>query len=107
MTLETVGNVLLVAGAVPATGSLLIYGLGVTWWRSRWGRHLVAYMASVALVLDLGIVRLVFGATASWFAAVRVAAFALVVLALWWRLIYIVQAFREGSPDESRIGIDR
>lgn len=98
--ITVVGNVLLILAAIPATAAAVLYAAGVTWWRSRWGRHLFSYMMSVALVTDLGVVRLVAG-DRPWFAAVRTAAFALVVFALWWRLAFVYQAYREGSPDES------
>lgn len=94
------GNVLLILAAIPATGAALLYGFRVTWWRSRWGRHLFTYMTAVALVTDLGIVRLAFG-DRWWFAALRAGAYGLVVIALWWRLAFVYQAYREGSPDES------
>lgn len=95
-----VGNVLLVLSALPATLAFLVYGLGVTWWRSRWGKHLVGYMFAVALTLDLGVIRLFYLET-PWFDWARVAAYVLVVVALWWRLLFVIQAWREGSPDES------
>lgn len=98
--INTVGNVLLILAAVPATLAALLYGTRVTWWRSRWGRHLFSYMTAIAVVLDLGVVRLVFGSR-PWFEALRVAAFGVVVAALWWRAVFVYQAYREGSPDES------
>lgn len=100
MTATVVGNTLLILAALPATAAAALYGFGVTWWRSRWGRHLFIYMTSVALVTDLGVIRLAFG-DHWWFAVLRAAAFALVVVALWWRLLFVYQAYREGSPDES------
>lgn len=93
------GNVLLVLSAVPAVGSVLVYSQ-VTWWRSRWGRHLMSYMVAVALVLTLGVVRLIWHDSA-WFAGLRAAAYVLTVIALWWRLLILVQSLREGSHDES------
>lgn len=98
--ITVVGNVLLILAAIPATAAAILYAAGVTWWRSRWGRHLFSYMTSVALVLDLGIIRLVFE-DRWWFAALRSVAYTLVVVALWWRLVFVYQAYREGSPDES------
>lgn len=94
------GNVLLILAAIPATVAAVLYGCKVTWWRSRWGRHLFSYMTAIALVTDLGVVRLFFGEQ-PWFAALRTAAFAGVVAALWWRLAFVIEAYREGSPDES------
>ncbi len=96
----TVGNVLLVAGAIPAVASVLVF-CRVTWWRSRWGRHVMAYMSTVAIMLALGCLKLVIGDSPA-FAAIRVAAFTTVVMALWWRLWFVVLAYREGSSDDGK-----
>lgn len=101
MSLTQIGNVLLVLGAIPATSAAVLYGFGVTWWRSSWGRHVVVYMASLALVFDLGVIRLL-GGERPGFPALRVAAFSLVVVALWWRLFVVVQAYLEGPPDDAK-----
>lgn len=99
MTYQTAGNLLLILAAIPANGAPLVFA-AVTWWRSRWGVHLMAYMCAVALVLDLAVARLIWG-DSWWFQGIRAAAFALVVGALWWRFVFVIQALREGSPDES------
>lgn len=102
-TATEVGNTLLVLAAIPAVASALIYGFGVTWWRSWWGRHLSAYMASFALVLSLGCLKLIIGDSPT-FARIRVGAFATTVVALWWRLWVVVQAYREGPPEDGSTG---
>lgn len=89
------GNVLLVLSAIPAIGSVLVYST-VTWWRSAWGRHLMSYMAAVALVLGLGVVRLVWG-DSPWFAGLRATAYVLTTVMFWWRLFIVIQARRERS----------
>jgi len=98
VSVQLVGNILLWIAAVPAVGSVIVFSR-VTWWRSTWGRHLMAYMAAVSIPLVLGCVRQIFG-DSSWFQGLRVAAFGLVVVVLWWRFIITIQALREGSPDE-------
>jgi hypothetical protein len=95
----TVGNVLLILSAIPAVASVLVFSR-VTWWRSPWGRHVMAYMSAVAVTLILGVCRLVFG-DHPMFAALRVVAYISVVVVLWWRLIILVAAYREGSPDDA------
>ena len=99
MTYTEIGNVLVVAGAIPALSSVLVFAR-VRWWESRWGRHLMAYMTAIAILLVLSVIRLAFG-DAPWFAALRLVALAAVVVVLWWRLAYVVQALREGSPDDT------
>lgn len=96
-----VGNIFLVIGLFPAAISVLVYGLGVTWWRSRWGWHLFCYMAVIAVVLGLGNLRLLIG-DSPVFAWIRVAAFGLLDVTLVWRCYFVITAWREGSPDESR-----
>lgn len=101
MNFTTIGNIELVFAAIPAVCSVAVFAR-VRWWRSRWGRHLMAYMGAVALVLVLGCIRLVYGDN-FWFATLRAVAFGCVGFVLWWRLAYIVEAAFEGSPNESPV----
>lgn len=100
-TATAIGNTLLILAAIPAILSALVYGFGVTWWRSQWGRHLFSYMTAVAVVFSLGLLKLA-GVDSTLFAYLRAAAYAFLVMALWWRLLIILQAKREGSPDEGK-----
>jgi hypothetical protein len=94
-----IGNVFLILATVPAVISVVVYAK-VTWWRSRWGIHLMAYMFVMAELLGLGCIRLVWGDQA-WFEVLRAAAYVQFVIVLWWRMFYVIQAANEGSPDES------
>lgn len=98
MSVHLVGNILLWMAVVPAVGSVIVFSR-VTWWRSTWGMHVMAYMVAVMIPLVLGCVRLVFG-DSEWFQALRTGSFGLVVIVLWWRFVITIQAFREGSPDD-------
>lgn len=88
MSVTDVGNVLLVLAAIPANGAPFRYAyrVGRDWWYSTWGRHLMAYMTSVAVVLDVGLARLLIP-DSFWFSVIRTAAFACMVAMLWWRLL--------------------
>lgn len=108
MNQELIGNVFLVVSAVPATISVIAYDLSTRrhiqpdgrrerWWSSGWGLHLMTYMMAIALVLDLGVIRLVFGET-EWFFVLRSAAYLLLVVALYHRMWLLIQAYREGPP---------
>lgn len=89
------GSVLLTAAAAIATTSVIVH-LRVRWWASQMGHHLLFYMLTVALVLDLGAIRFVFsGAGVLWFELLRLAVFALVPLVLGQRLYLQLQARRE------------
>lgn len=84
------GNWLLFAAAFPATLAPVAYAR-VPWRRTTLGRHLMVYMVSLAVVFDLGVIRLTVGRT-WWFDVLRLIAFGFVVLALWWRLWIVAAA---------------
>ncbi len=92
MSVEGLGNTLLVLTAIPAALSVLAYSR-VPWWRTDIGRHLFSYMAIVAVLCWLGVIRIVFGPP--WFDALRTALFALFPIVTWWRLVLIVKEQRE------------
>ncbi len=97
-TLLLVGNILLILGTLPAVGSVVVFA-PVMSWRAPWAIHLMAYMGAVAIPLFLGCVGLVLHIHSLWFLWVQTGAFAVVVVVLWWRLVLLVLARREGSPD--------
>lgn len=105
MNFTLIGNVELILAVIPALISVGVFAR-VRWWKSRWGIHLMAYMAAIALVLVLACVRLMFADTV-WFATARAASFAAVVIVLWWRMFYIIQAAHEGSPNESPVSDEK
>jgi hypothetical protein len=92
VSVQDVGNLLLLAAAVPAVLSVLVYAR-VPWWRTEIGRHLFAYMAIVALLCSLGVVRIVFGPP--WFDVLRTTLFAAFPIVTWWRFALIVKEQRE------------
>jgi len=87
-----VGNALLCASAVIASTSVILH-LGVPWWRSEMGRHLLAYMLVMAAVLDLGVIKLIIGDSVG-FAALRTVVFALVPAVMAWRVWLQIKARR-------------
>jgi hypothetical protein len=99
VSVETAGNVLLVAVAVPAVLCVLAYAR-VPWWRTEIGRHLMAFMAIVALLTCLGVVRIVFHP--AWFDALRTALFALFPVVVWWRFLLILKEQRETGARRGR-----
>jgi hypothetical protein len=94
-----IGNLFLVLSAIPAVASVVVFAR-VSWWRSRWGRHLMAYMTAMAFLLVIGVLRIFF-VDAWWFFILRMLGYAALVGVLWWRMFYVIQAASEGSPDES------
>ena len=93
--LQKIGDVLLVLSALPANLCVLVFAR-VDWRKSPLGRHMMAYMAVFAAVLDLGCVRLCIGFV-PLFEALRVCVFALVPFVLWWRVKVLVEAQARGE----------
>jgi hypothetical protein len=96
--LHTVGSVLIILAAAIGTASVVVHAR-VPWWRSQMGRHLMAYMLVIALVLDLSVVRLIVG-DSWWFALLRLLVFTGIPLVLAWRLWLQIKAQRR--PDHLR-----
>lgn len=92
------GNIVLCASAFFATLGVVVY-VRVPWWRSPMGRHLMIKMAVLALILDLGVIRLMFG-EAPWFLLLRLVVYALLPLVLAQRVWLLWQAQRTPAhPD--------
>jgi len=86
-----VGNVLLVISALIATAFVTVYHLSALWWRSPDGRHVMAFMAALALVLDLAVLRLFVGHP-EWFETVRTFTFVVIPIVLGWRFSILLKA---------------
>lgn len=89
---QVLGNGFLVWAALVATASVAAH-LRVPWWATPMGRHLMAYMFVMALVLDLGVVKLIIGDSA-WFQLLRLVVFVGVPVVMTWRLWVQIQAQR-------------
>lgn len=103
----TVGNVMLVIAAIPATVAPLLY-FRAPWRRSKVGKHLMTYMLALAAVLDLGIVRLGLHSPreATWFSVLRLVMFGFLIIMLWHRL-YVVAAAQRRQVQPAPAGSDR
>lgn len=101
MTPETLGTVGLYLSAAAASVGFVGFAMLARFWRSRGGWHVFWYMLMVAWVLDLIVVRYLFG-DAPWFAWLRAGTFAVGVPAvLGWRswIIFDLQMrHRRGEP---------
>jgi hypothetical protein len=89
---QLIGNFLLIWAAVMATASVVLH-LRVPWRSSAMGRHLMAYMAVMAAVLVLGVVRIVLG-DSWWFQLIRLVTFIGVPIVMSWRVWLQVKAQR-------------
>lgn len=96
-TVMAVGDALVIISAAIATTSVVVHAtVKPRWWTSPVARHLMAYMAVVAAVLDLSAIRVIAGAglDTEWFVITRIAVFAGVPFVLAWRLTLQVQLSR-------------
>ncbi len=94
---QLIGNGFLVWAAVAGTASVAVH-LRVPWWQSVMGRHLMAYMLVFALVLDLGVVKLIVGDSGG-FQLLRLITFTGVPIVMTWRLLLQIKAQRESRVD--------
>lgn len=95
MTVQFVGNLVLVAAAIPAALFLAYYAARTRWEETQFGRQTMALSAVIALTLALLVVRNTFG-DAPWYSVLRLVVFAMIVPTLWWRLYLLVKAQRAG-----------
>ena len=94
------GNALIAWAAVVGTASVIVH-TRVRWRDTEMGRHLLVYMASIALVLDLSVVRIATG-DSPWFQLLRLAVFVAVPLAMTQRLWLQLKARRAAPPPGER-----
>lgn len=101
--LNLIGTVFYVAMCLIGTASVIAHAR-VLWRQSRMGVHLMIYMGSFALTLDLGLVKLIIGDSLG-FQMLRLVAFALLPFAMGQRLWLQLQAQRKlkgsGTDKES------
>jgi hypothetical protein len=91
-----IGNCFLVWSALVGTASVVIHSR-VPWWRSVFGRHLFYYMLVFAVVLDMGVIRLIVGD--SWgFQLLRLVVFVGVPIVMTQRLILQIKATSMTAP---------
>jgi hypothetical protein len=94
---QLIGNCFLVWAALVGTASVAVH-LRVPWWYSVMGRHLMAYMCVFAVVLDLGVVKLIIGD--SWgFQLLRLITFTGVPIVMTWRLLLQIKAQHAARTD--------
>ena len=96
--LYTVGSVLLSYCAVVGTASVYVHSR-VDWRASPIGKHLMYYMAAMALTLDLGVIRFIFG-DSNWFQVLRTVVFIGIPVVMTQRLILLWRAQHPKQPEE-------
>lgn len=85
MTPELLGTIGVFASAAVSTVGFIGFTTLARFWHSRGGWHVFWYMLMISWVLDLAVVRILFG-DSSWFAWLRAASLAVgLPLVLGWR----------------------
>jgi hypothetical protein len=104
-TLITIGTWMLYVACVPANLAPLAY-TRVPWRRTAIGKHLMMYMISIALVLDLSTLSHFVNPRSVTFQWLRLLAFGFVVICLWWRLwLFAAAVFRRrGTVSHQYVG---
>lgn len=104
---QAIGDALLVLSACLALACVVAYQVTTrgAWTRSETGRHLMAFMISLAAVTGLGSARVIAvdifdTPDPVWFQAVRVAVFTSIPAMFAWRLQVIIRASRSETEDE-------
>lgn len=98
--LNWIGNGFLLWAAVVATASVMLH-LRVFDRSSRMSMHLLTYMAVMALVLDLSVIRILFG-DSWWFQLLRLVTFIGVPVVMTQRLWLQYRAQRGGADTRDR-----
>jgi NADH:ubiquinone oxidoreductase subunit 6 (subunit J) len=90
---DIVTGIIAVAACIPAWACVFVVWSS-PWRETRVGRHLMAYMLSLAVTftsLSVGI----FTALPEWAEWVRLALYSGTVLTVWWRLVIMIKVRRE------------
>jgi uncharacterized membrane protein len=89
---NVVGNVLVFWAAIVGVASVVVHSR-VRWWETRVGQHLFYYMLTMATVLVLACIRVVFG-DSWWFQLLRLIVFIGIPVLMTQRLIIQVSVQR-------------
>jgi hypothetical protein len=87
--IRLLGSLLIMACAAEASTFCVMYHLSARWWTSRQGRHVMAFTAELAVLLDLWSAGILAGADAPWFQVVRLIAFLGLPFVLGWQLLLL------------------
>lgn len=86
-----------------AAGALIFVGryLLTRWFDTAMGRHAMAFMVVVLIVLSLAVVRELFGVDWAGRDLVRLVAFTLVNVVIWWRVALLFMGQRRARRDQA------
>jgi N-acetylglutamate synthase-like GNAT family acetyltransferase len=108
--IQAIGSVLAVGLALVLTASVVMHSIvDPPWWQTAISRHLMAYMASFAAVMDLTAVRILTGSglDSPWFGWLRTVVFATAPVVAAWRLVIQIQLHRQARRAHNRHEVHR
>lgn len=98
-TLDAIAVVLLVLAAPPANMFPVVYAFR-PWRESLIGRALMTKAIGLAVMIDVGLLTLILGTDYPLRAVVRVVAFSLVVIGIWFQFIAMAKAGPPRRPSD-------
>lgn len=98
MSVETIGNALLVVTVIPANLGPILYFLSGPWYSSPIGRALMIAWTSIGLLIDLALAFTIWGDYPGREVA-RLVVFAFLSVGLWYKLLALIKVRRSPPPD--------
>jgi cytochrome bd-type quinol oxidase subunit 2 len=99
----TIGTILVIADFIASLAFCVTYHVLARWWKTEFGKSLMIYQILMTLTLGLAIPRIIFGISSSIFEWARLIVFAVLPIAVVWRMVIMIKAQRKASEhDEDR-----
>lgn len=90
--LRHIGDILVIITFVTSLAFVIVYHLSARWWENDFGKSLMTYQVTMTIVLGLSISRIVLGGSEHpLFGWLRFGVFAVVPLALTWRIAVLIR----------------
>jgi hypothetical protein len=103
--LDLVEDVVIWAAAIPAVLSVFVHAR-TPWRRTVMGKHLMAYMSVLGIILALVAIDTMVRPDPLWFTVTQTVALVGLPIVVWWRLILQVQAQRHSLAPQHRKELD-
>ena len=102
--MTTLINILRVVAFFGAFTFALAYHIWAPWWRTEIGRNIMTFTLSVAALLLVAVLQVVFG-PGWWFETARLLAMVGLSAAVWWRLVMFLRVQLRGEERRHDAGI--
>jgi len=100
----TIGTILVILDFVASLAFCITYHVLARWWETEFGKSLMIYQILMTLTLGLAIPRIIFGVSSPIFEWTRLVLFAVLPIAVVWRMVVMIKAQRKVSEqhDDNR-----